>query len=211
MSKKENVTMNFSRENFSLKKVKLLNDSRGLNVDYSMIQKDGALSSNEKINIESHFAPHPDLTNSIEQLSEYAVKSCGLLKAVNDSKANEFNKYLNRIKEDFYPSGISLSGSEEKLGAIITGIWNCHDNYKIALNTPRIILSGEGFGFEEELSELITKIEDEVYSYLFEGKKAQLSLMDEFEDAGETESGKLKKKNSVEEIVDPNQVEIDQE
>ena len=32
------------------------------------------------------------------------------------------------------------------------------------------------FGFEEELEEIVGKIEREVYAYLFDGKQAQLSL-----------------------------------
>lgn len=34
----------------------------------------------------------------------------------------------------------------------------------------------ETFGFEEELEEIICDIENEVYAFLFKGKKAQLEL-----------------------------------
>ena len=72
--------------------------------------------------------------------------------------------------------GISLSGKDDNAGVIITGLFTTYNNQKTCINSPRIKLSVDSFGFEEELEEIVTEIEEEVYDFLFKGKKAQLEL-----------------------------------
>ena len=62
------------------------------------------------------------------------------------------------------------------MGVVITAVYTTANGLKTCINTPRIKMATISFGFEEELEEIVGKIEREVYAYLFDGKQAQLSL-----------------------------------
>ena len=72
--------------------------------------------------------------------------------------------------------GVSLSGQDDNVGVVLTGLFTISNNQKTAINTPRMKYNVEMFGFEEELENIVCDIENEVYEFLFEGKKAQLEL-----------------------------------
>ena len=72
--------------------------------------------------------------------------------------------------------GVSLSGQDDNVGVILTGLFTVSNNQKTAINTPRMKFNTETFGFEEELENNVSDIENEVYEFLFNGKKAQLEL-----------------------------------
>jgi hypothetical protein len=72
--------------------------------------------------------------------------------------------------------GVSLSGQDDNVGVVLTGLFTVSNNQKTAINTPRMKYNVETFGFEEELENIVCDIENEVYEFLFEGKKAQMDL-----------------------------------
>jgi len=70
---------------------------------------------------------------------------------------------------------------------VLTGLYEVANGQKSAINTPRLKLENETWGFEEELECIIANIETEVYAFLFKGKKAELSLFGEGDDEDQTE------------------------
>ena len=76
-------------------------------------------------------------------------------------------------------TGVHLSGQDQNRGVIITGKIQCENGSSNAVNSPRLRFSSEVFGFEEELESEIDHIEDELYLYLHENKKAQLEAFAE--------------------------------
>ena len=69
-----------------------------------------------------------------------------------------------------------MSGQDDNVGVVLTGLFTVSNNQKTAINSPRLKYNTETFGFEEELENIVCNIEEEVYSFLFKGKKAQLEL-----------------------------------
>ena len=72
--------------------------------------------------------------------------------------------------------GVSFSGQDDNVGVVLTGLFTVFNNQKTAINSPRLKFNTETFGFEEELEAIVSDIENEVYAFLFKGKKAQLEL-----------------------------------
>lgn len=167
-----------SRSNFTLEKVKIT--SKG-NVEATWsFDKDTLSLGTEKV-------PHPDLRQSIEPLNAILGKIFKMtfiqdvvardeFKATSSQK-NHAKKAVETLLENVEATGISLSGSEEKRGVIITGKFNPReDGPAVAINSPRIILDGDTWGFEEELEQSVIAIEDEVYELIYRDKQAQLSV-----------------------------------
>jgi len=71
-----------------------------------------------------------------------------------------------------------VSGEENKRGVVITSTFTVDNNQKVAMNTPRILLSAESRGFEEQLSNLVDDIEAEVYAFVYENKVANPEIFD---------------------------------
>lgn len=181
-------TVSVPRKHFTLAAIKIMKDNRGVDVTYKTVKMDSGVSSVDTHSVTSHGVPHSDLINSIEKLAPYSVQACGLVKYLkSDEISSEYaEKALSEAIKSMSPTGISISGQDSKRGGIITGVWNCFANYKISMNTPRIIFDQDQFEFEDELILQVQEIEDEVFSYLFKNKRAQLELFPG-KDKGESE------------------------
>ena len=88
------------------------------------------------------------------------------------------NKYHVESAKDIHPD---LRDCFDRLRPIMGRIFNIRlftvsNNQKTAINSPRLKFNTETFGFEEELEAIVADIENEVYAFLFKGKKAQLEL-----------------------------------
>ena len=93
-------------------------------------------------------------------------------KKQNETARNFADELLQKIEV----RGISLSGQDDNVGVVVTGLLEVLAGQKTAINSPRIKFSNINYGFEEELEDIIFRIETEVYAFLFKGKKAQLEL-----------------------------------
>lgn len=171
--------MKETRQNFTLKAVKTLKNG-GLKLDYQLkdivgeeVYLDDEIKESSKI-------PHPDLKTLLKSLKPTVstiMGYAGLLKASEGNKVYEkaqtaYAELMERIEV----TGISISGSSENRGFIITSVFTAQSGQRIAINSHRIRFVDVNYGFEAELEGVVTKIEDECYSYLFENKKAQLEL-----------------------------------
>ena len=175
----ENVMLIPNEKSFVLSKVKLVKDG-GLDVHYEVTEVSGNESYTNKYHVESAKDIHPDLRKCFERLRPIM----GRIFESTDFKANkkqqEFARdYADEVLKNIEVRGVSLSGQDDNVGVILTGLYTVSNNMKTAINSPRIKLSSVSFGFEEELEDILSEIESEVYLFLFKGKRAQLSLFGE--------------------------------
>lgn len=172
---------------FSLSKVKLIKNG-GLEAHYSITEVFGNEVFHNEHQIKDTKDVHPDLLKLFKDMRVimahlFGVRSFLTLLDIVDFKANAKQKDLAEAFADEATGnidvhGISLSGDDENRGVVLTGLFTFGNGMKSAINSPRIRLANTSFGFEQELEEIVAKIEDEVYAFLFEGKKAQLELFE---------------------------------
>lgn len=183
--KKQNVMPIPTKEKFSLSKVKLLKDG-GLDVHYEVTEVVGNESYTNKYHVESAKDIHPDLRDCFDRLRPimgriFNITSFLSMVETSDFKATKKQSELSRdfadeMLKNIEVRGVSFSGQDDNVGVVLTGLFTVSNNQKTAINSPRLKFNTETFGFEEELEEIAADIENEVYAFLFKGKKAQLEL-----------------------------------
>lgn len=183
--KKQNVMPIPTKEKFSLSKVKLLKDG-GLDVHYEVTEVVGNESYTNKYHVESAKDIHPDLRDCFDRLRPimgriFNITSFLSMVETSDFKATKKQSELSRdfadeMLKNIQVRGVSFSGQDDNVGVVLTGLFTVSNNQKTAINSPRLKFNTETFGFEEELEEIAADIENEVYAFLFKGKKAQLEL-----------------------------------
>ena len=178
-----------SESAFSLSKVKVITDG-GLDVHFEVEEVCGAEIYRESYHVSSTKEIHPDLQKLFDKLKPIMARLYHLsffrsLLETPDFKATKkqcelaeeaFGEVLKKLKV----TGISLSGKDENVGVVLTGIFTADSNQKMAINSHRMKFSDERYGFEEEMEAIIGDIETEVYAFLFKNKKQQMELFDEF-------------------------------
>lgn len=175
-----------SKENFSLSKVKLTKTG-GLDVHYSVNEKLGSEFYRNKYHIMSSKDVHPDLRKLFRRLNPIVARVFNIgsfVSEVIEIPAFNASEEQKELAKDYAKScvdrvsvkGLSISGKDENIGVVISGLYETDELVKTAICTPKINYSTEVFGFESELEDIVYDIEDEVYKFLFEGKKAQLEL-----------------------------------
>ena len=177
-----------SEEAFTLSKVKVISGG-GLDVHYEVEEICGAEVYRENYHLASSKEIHPDLQKKLDNLKPILARIFHLsffktLMDVPEFKATakqkdlakkEFENILKKIRV----TGVSLSGKDENVGVVITGVFEADTKQVMAINTHRIKFATETYGFEEELEKNVGELEKEVYAFLFKNKKAQLELFDE--------------------------------
>lgn len=174
-----------TKEKFSLSKVKLLKDG-GLDIHYEVTEVVGNESYTNKYHVESAKDIHPDLRDCFDCLRPimgrvFNITSFLSMVETSDFKATKKQSELSRdfadeMLKNIEVRGVSFSGQDDNVGVVLTGLFTVSNNQKTAINSPRLKFNTETFGFEEELEEIAADIENEVYAFLFKGKKAQLEL-----------------------------------
>lgn len=173
------------RKNFKLKKVKLLKGD-GLEAHWISAETEGAETFNSENLKKSTKDIHPDLTTKIRSLDEIvmAIRGYNDFKLVlessmfgaNGAQKAAIEKTLHSIKERVDVSGISINGDDEKKKVSITFKFEEDSKQVVGSSTHAIYLSQEKYGYEEDLQNIVEEIEDEVYAYLFEGKRSQQQI-----------------------------------
>ena len=187
MSEKEEkkVMLVPSEQQFALSKVKTLKDG-GLDVHYEVTEVVGNESYTNKYHVESAKDIHPDLRILFDRLRPIMGRIFNITSFLSMVETDEFKatkkqsetarNFADECLKNIEVRGVSLSGNDDNLGCVLTGLFTVSNNQKTAINSPRLKFSTETFGFEEELETIISDIENEVYAFLFKGKKAQLEL-----------------------------------
>lgn len=175
-----------SEKSFALSKVKTLKDG-GLDVHYEVTETIGNESYTNKYHVESAKDIHPDLRECFDRLRPimgriFNITSFLSMVETDDFKANKNQKevarnFADEMLKNIEVRGVSYSGQDDNVGVVLTGLFTVsNNNQKTAINSPRLKFNTETLGFEEELEEIVADIENEVYAFLFKGKKAQLEL-----------------------------------
>lgn len=172
---------------FSLSKVKVSKDG-GLDVHYEVTEVVGNESYTNKYHVESAKDIHPDLRRLFENLRPimgriFNYTSFLTLIETPELKISEKAKiaareFADETLKNIDVRGVSFSGQDDNVGVVLSGVYTVSNNQKVAINSPRLKYNTHTFGFEEELEEIAGDIENEVYAFLFKGKKAQLELFD---------------------------------
>lgn len=182
----ENATMaKPNPKDFQLEKVKLINNG-GICAHYDITEIAGGASYTNHYTVDNGMDVHPDLANLFEDLRPIVARTFNINSFLSfiEDKANKVSEALQEQARAFADElinnievrGVTFSGKNENVGVVITAVYTTANGLKTCINTPRIKMATISFGFEEELEEIVGKIEREVYAYLFEGKQAQLSL-----------------------------------
>lgn len=174
-----------SEKAFALSKVKTLKDG-GLDVHYEVTETIGNESYTNKYHVESAKDIHPSLRDCFDRLRPimgriFNITSFLSMVETPDFKATKKQSELSRdladeMLKNIEVRGVSFSGQDDNVGVVLTGLFTVSNNLKTAINSPRLKFNTETFGFEEELEAIVADIENEVYAFLFKGKKAQLEL-----------------------------------
>lgn len=177
-----------SKKAFTLSKAKLASGG-GLDVHYEVLEKDGNENYLNKHHDECAQDVHPELSELFKELRPivgriFNITSFKTLMGTEEFGASDEQKMLgeefaHECLDKIEVRGISLSGKDDKVGVVITSVYEVANGQKVAINTPRLRLDSETWGFEEELENIVYGIENEVYEFLFMGKKAELSLFGE--------------------------------
>lgn len=142
----------------------------------------------EKYHIESAKDIHPDLRACFKELRPIMARIFNLTSFLTMIEADVYKstheqeesarEFAKQLLEKIEVRGVSLSGKDDNVGCVITGLFNVINNQKTCINSPRMKFANVVYGFEEELEEIISRMESEVYLFLFKGKKAELELFD---------------------------------
>lgn len=182
-------------QNFDLQKVKVTKE--GINVDF---YEKG--NGNDKHTIECVGIAHPDLINAVASLDLYLALRLDILSGWDFARENtrdnlevlaQAKKGYDDAIERCKTSGISYAGNGQLRAVKITGTLKC-GNQSIGLASPNVTFSSEKLGYEKDVESICDKINEEVYNYIFKNKRAQQDLVQQAEEAEETNEpvGQLK-------------------
>lgn len=175
---------NTQLEQFTLGKVKT--KGQGLEVNFEVEETTGVEVYHDQKQVKSDKTPHPDLTKYLDVLRGYMAQIYyfSVLNEIRDSKVFMATaKQIKFLDEKFKSlvtkitvTGVSLSGKEDNRGIIITAKLKTETGQEVAINSQRLKYNGTKYGFEEDLENLMTDLEGEVYEYVINGKQAQLEM-----------------------------------
>lgn len=168
-----------TRENFELLEMKS-KDRASIEFRAKASFSDGEATFSLSLNDAYPIIPSPDLFTPLDKLKIRLAEFYGYTtfqKVVNtkDFSATKAQKeYAERFQEEqlsnIKVTGISFSGKDRN-GLIVKGTYNGS-----SINTKTLYFSNTEYG--EELLEIADTICDEMYEYIFKGKKAQLEAFD---------------------------------
>lgn len=174
-----------SEEKFNLSKVKLLPDG-GLQATYQVTEEIGG-----ELTITDYQATisrdiHPDLQGLFKDLRHVVARVFNITSFLSmlesddfklpESKLAKARSYADELISKISVRGVTWAGTGDKIGVVITSVFETPNGLKTCINTPSIKLANISFGFEEELETIAKAIQSEVYQFIFNGKQAQLSL-----------------------------------
>ena len=180
---------------------------------YEVTEVIGEESYTNKFIVESAKDVHPDLKACFDRLKPIQARIYGMTSFLTLIDSPEFKAtkkqneaaraFSDEILKNIEVRGVSLSGSGDAVGIVLTGLLTSGNNQKTAINTPRLKFNSEVYGFEEDLEEISGQIEKEVYEFLFNGKKAQLELFNGEPDDDDDENDDHQSVDSFPDVDDP--------
>jgi hypothetical protein len=179
------MVMKVDESLFFLKKLTRLGGD-GLHLEYEsqVIEESTTFTNNEKSNFT--VPPHEDLLTKVRALNPFLCEIFGFEDTYKIVKHPDFKaskpqidkaqkSYINKCSE-VEITGFSISGFSDKRTVIISGKFTIQKLGTIAIQTPKIKLSNNLFGWEEEVEKLIDDLQHETYEYLFNAKRDQMKI-----------------------------------
>lgn len=198
-----------SEQQFAVSKVKLAKNG-GVTILYDVTEVIGEESYTNKFLVESAKDLHPDFVECFNKLRPILGRIFNLISFLSLVETPEFKatakmkeqarEFADEVLKLVEARSISLSGKDDNVGVVISGLMTTGNNKKTAINSPLLKFNSEVYGFEEELEEICGDIEKEAYQFLFKGKKAQLEL---FGAAGNDEDDEHKNADEFPDVDDP--------
>lgn len=169
------------QDNVDLKQIKIIGGAVEFKATITVSEGEEVFVNN--VQDKYMFPPHQDLVDSIEKLKKPLATMCGLIDAENMVLTKEFSanksqleslkNYMTFKMAEINVSGMSLSGEDGNRGIVITGSFKGQ-----AINSRKVKFTSD-LPFEDDFVKLVEEITDEVYRYVFEGKKAELQAFNE--------------------------------
>lgn len=169
------------KNDFSVLKVKL-GKNGGLDVHYTLHEVNGNDVYNNKYHVENTKDIHPDLRKAIKGLRAFLAVSVGYARCIDiaqDEKEDVramADKYFAEMCNNIQVTGVAYSGEGINTGVVITGVLDCGEYGTTAIVSPRLHFLDDKIPFAKELAKIVMAINDEVFMFLFEDKKAQLEI-----------------------------------
>ncbi|MFR8207433.1 MAG: hypothetical protein ACLU99_14865 [Alphaproteobacteria bacterium] len=95
----------------------------------------------------------------------------------NQKQKDAARNFADEMLKNIEVRGVSLSGQDDNVGCVITGLFTVSNNQKTAINSPRLKFNTETFGFEEELEEIVADIENEVLRIFVQRQKGAIGIV----------------------------------
>lgn len=111
------------------------------------------------------------ITALAEQLSRNILKKDKLSVSEKSIKDNTVDPFLKRTEI----VSVSVSGQDGLRGAVISAKFKGLNDSFCAVSTPRICYESDKLGFEEDVEDIMRRLEAEAFRYL-SGKRAQLEF-----------------------------------
>lgn len=175
------------KKNFKLSKVKRIKNG-GLDIHYTIEETEGSEVFNPKIHLEHPKDFHPDLTDKLGKLKPILARIYHLtffteLMGLNEFEATQEQEEIAmklecEIMDKITVNGVTFSGSDKNRGIVISGSFTADTNQAMPINSHNLKFSSTRYGFEEEVERICEELKDEVYAYVYENKRAQMSLFD---------------------------------
>ena len=151
--------MKVNRADFTLQKVKI--HQGNLEVSKTENASTNGIVSHGSGSMTYTDDPHPDLIAAIKAMTP---------------KLRDVYPFQEEFLDKITANGIAISGKGSNKGVIITGTYQTPSGRMTAANSDRLFFKGTAYGWEDQLQDLVTKIEDEVFEYLENGKRGQLEI-----------------------------------
>lgn len=184
------TTMEVKPEEFRLTRV-IFDSKKGVAVEGVRIYQYGGSPNTKDYKGFDDRIPQPEFSKLFRQkLRKYAARveydtnGNWLLEGAPD-RDTLFNllkipltKQLERIEKGITITSITKTGEGEWISVVITGTRTLHTGKTEPFKTPVISLTGNLYGWEDELIEDLEIIEHEAFQYAFKGKCGDPTLFD---------------------------------
>ena len=131
---------------------------KGVGIGYKNYGDQGLKDTTSK---ECKNIPHADFINAMQDFRWHLKFLCEF------SEANNFDKFPEREQESpFRVCGITITGSEEKAGIMITGYKTLSTGKGYSFNTPNLRFTEESCPFQEELEDHLRALKSHAQEYL---------------------------------------------
>lgn len=153
--------------------------NRGLAVSWAEISKSGEAKIFDKRVYESADLPHPDFEELVKEFGTILLTMLDISLKTSEQEDSPQEKII--VKR------VDVSGEDQPESAKITAYIQHVTGQKTNISTPFIKLSEDNYGIETDLRETVNKISYEAYSYVFENKRAQLSMFGNTSETADSE------------------------